>query len=176
MNILFKTIHGSRLYGLDHEGSDWDYYTVVDKVKNKRAKYSTHTIVDGLDSVVVDFGTWVDLCQKGVPQALEAMFSQKADIDHVADFRAAFRGGRGAEATYMRTINAMSGLEDDYKRRRHVLRLGLNANELISTGRFNPTLNPEMVKFISQMAKYLDMDACKNLAHRLAYALDGVVS
>lgn len=152
MNILFKTIHGSRLYGLAHEDSDYDYYTVVDRVLKKKAKFSTHTIVDGTDSVVVDFGTWVDLCTKGVPQALEAMFSTKAEIDHIPEFRSSFHtGSRDVWDRYSRTIKSFI-MQDDFKHKRHGLRLALNLKDLREYGRFNPTLTPVQIELINSLA------------------------
>lgn len=151
MHVLFKTIHGSRLYGLHHADSDYDYYTVVDKVKTAKARYSTQTIVDSQDSLVIDFGTWVDLCTKGVPQALEAMFSPVPEVDDIADFRRGFRVGTQVYDTYLRTIKSFA-LAEGYKRKRHALRLALNMAELGRSGRFNPRLSDEDVKYISAMA------------------------
>lgn len=168
MKILYKTIHGSRLYGLAHENSDWDYYTVVDKVKNKKAKYATHRIIDGVDSVVVDFGTWVNLCQKGVPQALEAMFSEQAEIDLIPEFRAGFVAGTNFEA-YRGVMKTMAMEFDDFKHKRHVLRLGYNLHDVARDGRFNPTLGIEKVELINMYANSLDMDSCYDLAKRIAY-------
>lgn len=75
---LFKTVHGSRLYGLSHANSDEDYYTVVTKRpsdtrfgRQTRARYAKQKINGNEDSMVVDFGTWVEQCRSGVPQALE---------------------------------------------------------------------------------------------------------
>jgi len=175
MKILYKTIHGSRLYGLAHEGSDWDYYTVVDRVEKKKAAFHTHTIVDGVDSQVVDFGTWVNDCQRGVPQALEAMFSTKPVVDHIAEFRAGFRAGTNDYA-YRSVMKRMSfEHEDSFKHRRHMLRLGINLAELGARRRCWPTLDPLTIKFVNAYAKTHDMAACYNFALRVAYSLDGVV-
>ena len=151
MNILFKTIHGSRLYGLHHENSDYDYYTVIDRVKKKKAKYATHTIVDGVDSVVVDFGTWVDLCTKGVPQALEAMFSQQAEVDKISAFRNSFYSGTTAIDTFLRTIKGIS--DDDVKHKRHMIRLAYEARDIREFGRFNPTMTPLRIELANELAK-----------------------
>jgi hypothetical protein len=113
---------------LNHEDSDYDYYTVVDKVKSKRAKFSTHKVVDDVDSVVVDFGTWVDQCTLGVPQALEAMFASEpyVEVDEISDFRNGFRVGTQVYDRYLRTIKTFAFSEKDpYKRKRHALRLAL---------------------------------------------------
>jgi predicted nucleotidyltransferase len=169
VKILFKTISGSRLYGLAHENSDWDYYTVVDRVEKKKAAYHTHTIVDGLDSQVVDFGTWVNDCQRGVPQALEAMFSQKAEYDEIPEFRASFKGG--TEYYAYRSIMKVIKFEhpDSFKHRRHMLRLGLNLRDLREHGRFNPTLSPETIRLISDFAEVEDMNTCYLWGLRVAY-------
>lgn len=151
-NVLFRTVHGSRLYGLSHEDSDYDWYTVVEKVKNRKATYSTHSIVDGVDSVVVDFGTWIDYCTKGVPQALEAMFSEKATTDSIAEFRAGFKVGTQVYERYLRTIKSFA-MQDEFKTKRHALRLALNMHEMRYYGRFNPTLNQTQIDVINSLAK-----------------------
>lgn len=153
-NVLFKTVHGSRLYGLSHIDSDYDYYTVVEKVHTNRATYSTHEIVDGVDSVVVDFGTWQDQCIKGVPQALEAMFARHPYVmeDKIADFREGFRVGTGVYDTYLRTIKSFA-MQDDFKHKRHALRLAVNMKDMRKWGRFNPTLNRIQVQVITSLAK-----------------------
>lgn len=148
--VLFKTVHGSRLYGLSHEDSDWDYYTVVDRVKKNKAKYATHKIIDDVDSVVVDFGTWMGLCQKGVPQALEAMFSQQPIVDNLSEFRANFVAGTNYDA-YLRTIKALA-FEDDFKHKRHAIRLAIEMREMREKGRFNPTLSPVDIDLANSLA------------------------
>lgn len=154
-NVLFKTVHGSRLYGLSHADSDYDYYTVVDKVKTNKAKYATHRIVGDVDSIVVDFGTWIGQCTRGVPQALEAMFAggEFAQVDKLKAFRSGFKVGTDEVLSrYLRTIKAFI-FEDDYKHKRHGLRLALNMNSLRAHGRFNPTLSPLQAELISELAK-----------------------
>lgn len=156
---LFKTVHGSRLYGLAHENSDEDFYTVVTKKpvpkgRQVKARYAKQKINGDEDSMVVDFGTWVEMCRNGVPQALEAMFSDMPiGDDRIADFRSGFRVGTEVYARYYRTIKSFALMEDDgIKKRRHALRLALNLNEMARTGRFNPTLSAEDARYISGMA------------------------
>lgn len=158
--VLFKTVHGSRLYGLNHAGSDEDFYTVVTKTpvdtsfnRQTRARYAKQTISDNEDSFVVDFGTWVEMCKSGVPQALEAMFSDMAIEDRIPEFRTAFRAGPACWERYLRTIKSFALAEDDsIKKRRHALRLALNLREIIERGRFNPTLSLEDAAWITSMA------------------------
>lgn len=157
--VLFKTVHGSRLYGLSHAGSDEDFYTVVTKMpvgndKHAKAKYAKHTINNEHDSFVIDFGTWVEQCKSGVPQALEAMFSDMTiGDDRIQDFRNSFYCGTAVSERYLRTIKSFALTEDTgIKKRRHALRLALNLREMGERGRFNPTLSPEDVAWCTDMA------------------------
>lgn len=142
MEVLFKTRHGSHLYGLNHADSDEDFYTVVDRPRGRRYKYSKQTIHNNEDSVVVNLSTWLRLCEKGVPQALEAMFAPNPLIDNLPFLRSAFRAGIPARQTYARTITNFV-MNDDFKRRRHAVRLGFNLRDLGRYGRFNPVMTEE---------------------------------
>lgn len=171
-NVLFRTQHGSRLYGLSHADSDHDYYTVVEKVKTKKAHFSTHKIVDELDSVVVDFGTWVDYCAKGVPQALEAMFASgpAVEVDRIEAFRTGFRVGTDEVLDrYLRTIKSFA-LQDDFKHKRHALRLALNMKEIRTRGRFNPTLDRVQIALINSLADKLSPENVYTDALALAWS------
>lgn len=159
--VLFKTWHGSKLYGLANENSDDDFYTVVTKKpvdtrynRQTRARYAKQKITGGEDSFVVDFGTWVEMCKSGVPQALEAMFSDMViGDDRIADFRNSFVVGTEIYNRYFRTIKSFALSEDDgIKKRRHALRLALNLRDAARYGRFNPTLSKEDADYITLMA------------------------
>lgn len=156
--VLFKTVHGSRLYGLNHAGSDEDFYTVVTKKpaedNHTKARYAKQTIHDGEDTLLIDFGTWVEQCKSGVPQALEAMFSDMVvGDDRVAEFREDFRAGSECWSRYLRTIKSFVFSDNNpYKRKRHALRLAINLQELMECGRFNPTLSKNDAAFVSRMA------------------------
>lgn len=152
MTVLFKTVHGSRLYGLANENSDEDFFTVVSNRPKKKARYATQKIYStGEDATVMDFSTWLQSCVKGVPQALEAMFSQMPIEDEIAAFRASYRAGTQVYDTYLRTIKSFA-LQEGYKQKRHALRLALNLAQMAKTGRFNPTLSDEDAAYISAMA------------------------
>lgn len=150
--LLFKTIHGSHLYGLAHEGSDTDYFQVVTKVKTNKKKYAKQSIYDGVDTTTLDLGTFLHYCEMGVPQALEAMMSQRAVYDRIGPLRAQYRAGTQTWSRYLRTIKSFA-LQDDVKHKRHALRLALNLNKLMNTGRFNPTLTQEQAEFITLAAR-----------------------
>lgn len=101
--------------------------------------------------MLVDFGTWLGMCERGVPQALEAMFSTQPIVDELTQFRANYRVGTQVFERYFRTIKSFA-LHEDYKRKRHALRLALNLNQMGRYGYFNPTLTPEDAQYISAMA------------------------
>lgn len=158
---MFKTTHGSRLYGLATENSDWDFYTVVTKKqtdtrygRQTRARYAKQKIIGSEDSMVIDFGTWVEQCRSGVPQALEAMFStMSVGDDRIHDFRTAFVAGTEVYERYLRTIKSFALSEDEgIKKRRHALRLALNMRDMGMTGRFNPTLSLSDALYITGLA------------------------
>lgn len=171
MEVLFKTQHGSKLYGLDTPESDDDWFTVVSKkgVTNShtRKRYARQSIVDGVDSTVVDFSTWLAGCLKGVPQYLEAMYSQSPEFDRIEDFRNSFRVTHMVYETYYRTIKSFA-LQEGYKHKRHALRLALNLQDIGRYGRFNPTLSQEDRAYISDMANKSHEDVY-GLALCLAY-------
>jgi hypothetical protein len=167
--MLFKTPHGSHLYGMAHAGSDNDWYTIVEKTPGSRKK-STHSVVGDEDNVVLDFGTWIRYCENGVPQALEAMFSQMPVHDEISEFRESFYVGTEAWSRYLRTITSFVS-NQDYKKKRHALRLALNFVELAKTGRFNPTLNQNQIDFISDLA-HRDTDKVYAVARSLAEGVD----
>lgn len=159
--VLFSTPHGSHLYGLAHAGSDRDRYTVVTRVphipQRTRARYARQTIRGDDDEFVIDLSTWLQLCERGVPQALEAMWSQSATIDLIGPFRASYRVGTAVIPTYLRTIRSFARA-DGFKRRRHAARLALNARDILTHGHFNPLLTPAQADWASWVAENLDGD------------------
>ena len=160
--VLFSTCHGSRLYGLSHANSDYDYYTVTDAGSAK-----AHQSIKELDDTfTVGLGTWMEMCKKGVPQALEAMFSQKEEFDNIGFIRKNYVSGISATDTYLRTIKALC-YDGTYKAKRHSLRLALNLYDLQRSGRFNPTLSPNEVDFVSDKANR-DSDAVYATAMNIA--------
>lgn len=165
--ILYKTIAGSRLYNLHQNSSDYDYFVVIDKSPpTRKSSFAKQTIVDGVDTLMVDFGTFTNLCQKGVPQALEAAYSRREIYDGISAWRNALRAPAGAWDTYMRTIRSMS--DGNYKHRRHALRLAMNLRDLSRYGRFNPTLDDMQIMCINRWAK---VDNVYYIAEDIAWEL-----
>lgn len=152
--VLLKTIHGSKLYGLNHADSDDDYYVVTPTVRTKKALNAKHKIDGDLDVVTVDFASFVRMAENGVPQALETMFSKKTESPFFEDYRTAwFASDPRTVARYIKTIKSFS-LDESAKQekyQRHALRLSLNLEQLVYTGRFNPTLNEGDVRTVKHL-------------------------
>lgn len=170
--VLFKTPHGSKLYGLGHAKSDDDYFVVTPtryvsrKSGNAMRKNNARQTISGdIDTVFMDFKTFTRLASDGVPQALETMFSKLSRSDFFEDYRQAFFcSDPEVIHRYMRTIKSFSKSEKDlFKRRRHALRLSLNLEEILYTGRFDPTLTRSNASKITRFAGMSDENYLKEL-------------
>lgn len=154
--VLMKTIHGSKLYGLNHADSDDDYYVVTPTIRTKKALNAKHKIDGNLDVVTVDFASFVTMAENGVPQALETMFSKKAKSPFFEEYRTSWLASDPRVLDrYVRTIKSFS-LDESNKQekyQRHALRLSLNLEELVFTGRFDPTLNKSDVRTVKRLAQ-----------------------
>lgn len=156
--VVFKTVHGSHLYGLNHADSDMDLYIVhtIPPVKNEmgdtRKTNSLQTVVDGLDVTLIDFKTFHIQASEGVPQALEAMFSRQSELDLIGAWRAGFRVSLPAMMNrYKHAIEKFSNYE--FKRRRHAVRYVLNLREALANGgRFNPTMSEKDREFMTSLS------------------------
>lgn len=166
--VLFKTRHGSHLYGLNHAASDEDFYTVVDRPRGRRYKYAKQTIHDGEDSLTINLPTWLRICEKGVPQALEAMFAPNPLVDNIPWLRAAYRAGSGVRQTYARTITNFV-MDGTFKRKRHAVRLGFNLRDIGRYGRFNPVLNESQKVIANTLATVLEGEELLERIWRISY-------
>ena len=147
--VLLRTVHGSRLYGLNHADSDYDYYTVL-----AEGGRSTSQVLSGDDdSLTVPFNVFSRHISEGVPQALEALFSRLADPSPLDAYRANFYPDTAKAATIYRRAIKSTALFGTAKRRRQALRHAFNLAEMFDTGRFNPTLTPEQVAFVWEVSE-----------------------
>ncbi|MBC9705784.1 MAG: nucleotidyltransferase domain-containing protein [Enterococcus sp.] len=151
---LLLTNTGSKLYGLDHAGSDNDTYRIIPTINNGRKRNARQIIKGDEDQITMDFKTFARFAYDGQPQALEAMFSPIATIDRISEFRNSFYAGLNYDAMigrYRRTATAFA--HGNFKHRRHALRLILNLEEAMrNRGYFNPRLSPENRDMITEMA------------------------
>lgn len=162
---ILKTIHGSHLYGLARENSDLDTYEVFIGGDKRRAEQR----LDGQDDIVrIHLDRFLDQVNKGVPQALETLFSPQADKHpEWAPYLNSLRPSLDqARATYRRTIynfafrhGGRTGAALDrakaterLKIRRHALRLAVNLHELMVAGRFNPSFSSDQANWLTDVA------------------------
>lgn len=147
--IILKTVTGSRLYGFSHAGSDFDYYQVT-----MGAGKSGQVIKDGIDTVTITFPSFCQHVAKGVPQAMEALYSTVKDVH--PSYAMLFSGMEPDQneliRTYRRTIRHFVLMDTD-KHRRHAMRLAINLAEWWEFGSFNPTIDPTLVAEITEYAK-----------------------
>lgn len=155
--VLFKTPHGSRLYGFATADSDEDWYIVTPTRPVARKFNARQKITGDQDVLAVDFKTFTAMATKGTPQALETMFSRQAESQFFEEYRNSWHASDPEVIhTYMRTIKSFSMNDYEgkqgYKQRRHALRLALNLEELLYRGRFNPTLSAITAEKVSILA------------------------
>lgn len=158
--ILLTTTIGSRLYGLAHENSDYDTYTVIESVPSRRKNNARQTIIGKDDAMVIDLKTFMIYAHHAMPQALEAMFSP---VSEAGAFLEAYRRSFHVSMSTMREkyhfhiqLEAHNGM----KQRRHALRWALNFREALKNdGRFNPVLTAEDAQWIKDTANSADFIA-----------------
>lgn len=150
--VLLYTPHGSHLYGLANENSDQDFYAVLADREHNKYSDASQTIINNVDTTIVGYSKFLEMCHKGVPQALEALMSNKAVVDNMSAVRNSYViAGSEVVSTYLRTIKNFTLDSREGKQpklRRHAVRLAFNLNDIINTGRFSPELNSEQQKII----------------------------
>lgn len=162
--MIFSTIHGSKLYGLDHGESDTDLYEVYEGASTTL----THRKDEDLDIVSGSLTAFLLRAYSGSHQSCEALFSPVKEWQPGMEAKwgamianVVIAGGDVYEK-YERTIrNFCYGT---HKERRHAVRLSYNLQELRQVGRFNPVLDWGQAMFADAMAGYYRDD---ELAHIL---------
>jgi predicted nucleotidyltransferase len=160
---VLKCLHGSHLYGLARPDSDLDYYEIYD-FYNRRyrpKKQSSQKIVGQLDEVKITLDRYIDLCFKGVPQAVEVLFSPEETwviendwLNISSQIKSELRNHMPAILeTYKRTaLNFFFSKKDGEKKKRHAFRLLLNASELKVSGQMHTRLVGEQVELIDELS------------------------
>lgn len=161
--VIFTTVHGSRLYGFDHAGSDHDTFVVT----TSRSTKPEHTIDGADDRVVMGINRFLLLAMSGSHQSVEALYSPVKEWTHAGRvyrplISAVSVYGGDVFEKYERTIRKFC--YGDFKRRRHAVRLSLNLRELREFGRLESSeLTQPQVMYCNGSAK-LEGD---ELAHLL---------
>lgn len=157
IEVLFETVHGSTLYGLNHKGSDTDIFRVLSDNPTIKGKYAKQRTDGTLDTLVCDLQTFMMYAGNGKHQFLEAMYSQQPTIDKIPNLRASFHPNPyTVEESYRHTIRHFyetPGL----KPLRHSYRLLMNLLDFREFGRFNPTLDEAHLERLQQyLYDYID--------------------
>jgi hypothetical protein len=147
--ILFTTVHGSHLYGLAHAGSDRDSMVVYADSRKARHKKSGED-----DRIHVGVYDLLEKAADGSHQFVEGLFSQKK-VWHDESFRPLLEAtripGAWVRPKFERTIKKFCF--DDFKFRRHAVRLHFLLRDLTDTGVADPTLSPIRVAYANYLAE-----------------------
>lgn len=155
--ILLSTVTGSHLYGMNHAESDIDLMIVrtslpVVKRLTRRRQKAIVTVTEDLDTTIFQLSAFMNHVNNGIPRMLDAMFSEKADIDRLSEFRHGFHADALNMCSSYRA-SAETFTKFDFKRRQHMLRQALNLNEALNGNmRFNPTLSEKDIEMITKFA------------------------
>lgn len=149
-DIIFKTVVGSHLYGLNHPGSDLDEFVVY--FSKRKIKV---TQAGGIDLTEVCLSDLLDNAFKGGPNFVEAVFSFKKEWFDPS-WRPMFDTLRipavAIRDPYLHRINDFLKI-DTQKSRQHAVRLGLTIQDLKrNDGWFNPTLTEAQKSFVISQA------------------------
>jgi hypothetical protein len=158
MTLLLRSIAGSHLYGTSRPESDFDYYEVYSELPSFSGLYKTQqTIVNGVDITMVSLSHFMELARIGSHQALDAMFSEKVEVDKIEALRHNYRAGYSVVEAYARIIRkfAIDGTE---RKRKHAVRVTFNLIDILESGRFNPTLTAERKDLVLNLPKLSDKD------------------
>lgn len=156
--LIFSTLHGSRLYGLAHADSDHDVYEVY---TGKGRSLLQRT--DGTDdSVKGTLDAFLQRAYTGSHQSVEALFSKKKVWEpgmfemYGPMIESLYIEGGEVFSKYERTIKKFC--YSDFKRRRHACRLSINLRDLRKYGRFDPTLTETQALLASGYANNFEGD------------------
>lgn len=162
MTLIFKTIHGSHLYGMAHAGSDVDTFSVVTNDHDFGDRPTRQTVRGFGDRVEDDLtftlGEFMKRADKGGHQSLEAMFSPFKEWSNTPHPYQRYieswliTGGEVFHA-YERTIRKFA--YGDFKMRRHGVRLAQNLSVLRHLGRFNPRMSTKEISYANRLANEL---------------------
>ena len=136
MTRVLSTVAGSHLYGLNQASSDYDTYKVVLTGCTKQS------VVGRFDLTTVTLRDYLKQVEKGVPQALETLFSpvKVVEPEWAAYFASLRPDYYSTLATYQRTIrNFLEG--ETSKKWKHAVRMSFNLRDFQDEGVFNPRLD-----------------------------------
>lgn len=179
--VVLRTVHGSHLYGLSRPDSDHDYYEIYRFLNHnwRPKKHAKQQIQGDEDELRISLDRFTDLCFKGVPQAIEVLFSPP----EAWVFEDGWQGianqikeqlpnyMRAILETYRRTaLNFFYSNKDLEKKRRHAFRLLFNAQELKASGTMHSRLVGEQVENINWLStSFNSEEKFKDMLFELVY-------
>jgi hypothetical protein len=175
--VILRCLHGSHLYGLATPQSDYDYYEIYDFMNHRYRprKQSDQRIKDDLDEVKISLDRFTDICFKGVPQAIEVLFSppeawiiENGWIDISAQIKDELKYNiLTILETYRRTaLKFFYSDKNIEKKRRHAFRLLINAKQLKTSGTMKPKLTEEQIKLINKLtASFCSEEKFKDMVY-----------
>lgn len=161
MTLLFRGLIGSRMYGLEHDASDYDYYEIWSEAPSSRNK-TLQTITGDDDVTRVSLNHFLFLAMNGSHQALDAMFTPYAEIDKISALRENFSAGFNVLVDFERIITELTN-QNLPKKRLHAARIAYNMKELAETGRYNPVLTTQTKKEVLRLSALPDEQFRKQL-------------
>lgn len=154
MVLLFRGLIGSRMYGLAHDNSDYDYYEIWSESSFARNK--TLQTIDGVNDVTqVSLNHFLLLAMNGSHQALDAMFTPYAETDHITALRSGFFAGFNVLVDFERIITELAN-QNLPKKRLHAARISYNMKALAETGRYNPVLSDSVKEDVRRLSALSD--------------------
>lgn len=156
--LILYTVHGSRLYGLAHQHSDYDTYTVfLGGARDK--KYARQRINGDDDTFAIHFDIFLQHVARGIPQALESLYSQQAyrAREYTPLLQNLYPSLPDTRDRYYRTalnfgLREYKTPAERFKKARHALRITYNLQDLMRYGAFNPTLTPDQAEYLTTLA------------------------
>lgn len=167
--LLLRTVHGSRLYGLHHKDSDYDWFEVYANAPRHKAKFIKQKIVGADDTVRMNLSTFMLYADRSAHQTLDAVFSRQCEVNLIQDLCDRFVVNRNTMVPlYMRTIKSFWNMDTE-KHQRHAVRLALQLEEALTRGRFDPTLSSNTAKQLLAMDEQSLFDELWYILHRLEF-------
>lgn len=163
--LLYRTVTGSRLYGLDHTDSDFDTIEVYANKVPSPSKWIKQSIKGKEDVTRMNLSTFMLYANRSSHQILEAMYSRQAEVDFIEELRSSYVINTNTFVSlYNRTIRNFV-MQNTRKGKMHACRLHFNLQDGLENGRFEPEvtgkrkdwlLNSETIEFDRFLEEYLD--------------------
>lgn len=167
-DVILWTPFGSRLYGLEHEGSDYDRLFLIKDTEG----VSNHQVIEGDDDTTkITFNSFLRSLEKGSHTMLELKYSPfmviRPDMDEhtrglLTMVKAYKPGSRAVQDSFASTLrhslflyhkNVDDAVEKRIKKRLHALRIAHELNDFTSTGALHPHLDTKTGNYLREAAR-----------------------